>query len=139
MLKLKICIVILCLLFTVNVYGACVPSQYEEYIRTYLGQLEKRKVPVFCCSFKSQDGNAVFLVIEWGSDNGVLIEKDDCTITNLAKVFYSNAHHQFVLEDTHGGVYSYERASKLMQTAVKKEFTLLRPADLRGLLNIGGN
>ena len=139
MLKLKIYILILCLLFTVNAYGTCAPSQYEEYIRNYLAQLEKRQVPLFCCSFKPQDGNTVFLIVEWGGDNGILIEKDACTITNLAKVSYSDAHHQFVVEDTHGGVYSYERVNKLLQAAVKKEFILLRLGDLRGLLNIKGN
>ncbi len=134
MQTLKISFVLLCLLFVVNAYGACTPSQYEEYVRTYLIDLEKRQIPVFCSNFKSQDGSFVFLIKEWDSARGILIEKDDCTITNLAKVSYSNTSHQFVVEDTQGGVYSYERVDKLLQTLLKKEFILLKADDLKKIL-----
>lgn len=137
MLKIKIFFIILCLLFSVKAYSKCIPTFYEEYIYTYLEQLENNHLPIFYSGYELQkDKEEVFLIIEVGSYNGILIEKDDCTITNLAKVSYSNTHHQFVVEETHGGVYSYERVGKLLQNLLKQKFILGKSEDLRRLLRI---
>ncbi len=126
------------LLFPFLVFAAdkCEHVEYEEYIADYLSQLEKNKTPVFYSEYEYYDKDKskdiiVGLIIELGKTNGLLIEKHKCFIGNPSFISYSDKRNELALEETHGGIYSYERAGKLLEKFTDKNFILLKPAELK--------
>jgi hypothetical protein len=126
------------LLFPFLVFAAdkCEHVEYVKYIADYVVQLEKNKTPVFYSEYEYYDADksktiVVGLIIELGKTNGLLIEKHRCFIGNPSSISYSDKYNELVLEETHGGVYSYERAGKLLKNFTGKNFVLLKPAELR--------
>jgi hypothetical protein len=138
---MKKIIIIYLLLIPLLVFAAdkCEHVEYVKYVADYLGQLEKNKTLVFYSEYEYYDSDKskdiiVGLIIELGKTNGLLIEKHNCFIGNPSSILYSDKDNELVLEETHGGVYSYERAEKLLKNFTGKKFVLLKPTALRGEL-----
>jgi len=122
---------------TINANGECIPSHYEDFISIYIERLSKSKIQSFVSNYKQDAiGKNVFLILELGNNNGILIEQDGCTVINLAKISYSTTHNKFVIEETHGGTYSYDRVDNLLQTLLKQKFVLLKSDELKRLLDL---
>ncbi len=132
------------MLFPLYVFATdkCDRVEYSyKYIADYLGQLEKDKTPVFYSEYEYYDKDkseniTIGLIIELGKTNGLMVEKyyeenHKCFIGNPSSISYSDKHYELELEETHGGIYSYERAEKLLKNFTGKKFELLKPAELR--------
>ncbi|RJQ16386.1 MAG: hypothetical protein C4560_09420 [Nitrospiraceae bacterium] len=126
------------LLFPLLVFASdkCEYVEYVKYIADYLGHLEKNKTAVFYSEYEYRDSDKskdimVGLIIGLGKTNGLLIEKYECVVGNPSSISYSDKESDLVLEETHGGIYSYDRAEKLLANFKGKKFVLLKPAELR--------
>jgi hypothetical protein len=104
-----------------------------DYAKNFLDDLESRNAPVFYsrCGVKQGGGYTATLIFEMGKKTGLLIEARDETVINLATV--GIGINGPVIEETHGGVYTYERAKKLVEELVGYNFSLLIPMRVKVL------
>jgi hypothetical protein len=96
-----------------------------DFARTYLGELERKETPVFFsrCISQSNFQYSAALLFEVGSTNGFLIEQKNKIVVNLATVRINKS--ELLIDETHGGVYSYERVKKLVKELAGYRFRLL--------------
>lgn len=115
-------ILFILLILTLPSYGGM-----EEFAKNYLQELESRNGSVFftMCKAKINDDYTSTLVFEVGNKKGFLIEDKNKVVVNLATVIIGDKG--IVIEETHGGVYTYERVKKLVDEMIKYRFTLLSP------------
>ena len=72
------------------------------------------------------------MVFEVDKKKGLLIEMNKNIVVNLANVSLEN--QGLTIEETHGGVFSYDRVKKLVANLVENCFYLMTPfkaADIR--------
>ena len=120
---------VMCLLFPSKSYG-----DMGDYANEYLLDLESRKASVFlsCCGSKTDVNYTAILVFEVDKKKGLLIEMNKNIVVNLANVSLEN--QGLTIEETHGGVFSYDRVKKLVANLVENCFYLMTPfkaADIR--------
>lgn len=106
-----------------NAYAA---TDMNAYASKYLADIENGNTPVFFsgCESKTIKYRAT-LVFEIGKSKGLLIEKMDKFVINLATVIIGDKG--LIIEETHGGTYTYERVKKLANEIAKYRFYLLLP------------
>ncbi|MDY6857654.1 MAG: hypothetical protein SWO11_23740 [Thermodesulfobacteriota bacterium] len=126
------CFILIC----TPLYGDSKKSHYESYIDGYLSTAKEQGTSFFY-SKGNIEGKMVLLIVEVGSTNGILLEKDDCTIINLANIIYSKEKKQFFLKETHGGVYSYNRVEKILQKLLRQGFYIITPEEFQEKLKEG--
>jgi hypothetical protein len=116
------------LLFPLFSYG-----NMDDFTKSYLEELDIRGASIFLSQCESTtDGQyTATLIFEVGSTKGLLIEKKKMTVVNLATVIFGNKG--LVVEETHGGIYTYERVSKLLNELQGYKFSLLIPFSMREL------
>jgi len=102
-------------------------ASMEDFAKNYLQEMESRNASVFftMCKAKINDNYTSTLIFEAGSKKGLLIEDKDKVVLNLATVTIGGKG--IVIEETHGGVYTYERVKKLVEEMIKYKFTLISP------------
>jgi hypothetical protein len=121
-------LVFIILLFPLLSYG-----NMDDFTKSYLEELDISGASIFLSQCKSTtDGQyTATLIFEVGSTKGLLIEKKKMTVVNLATVILGNKG--LVVEETHGGIYTYERVGKLLNELQGYKFSLLIPFSMREL------
>jgi len=111
-------------------------SDMGDFEKKYLYEIENRDVAVFftSCGSKVNPKYRAALLFEAGSKTGLLVEENDKVVINLATV--KIGPKGVILEETHGGVYSYERVSKLIDELIKHKFQFLIPMRVKEFENI---
>ena len=102
-----------------------------SFAREHLEQLKSDNIPIFYSECRKKMGKAL-LVFGPSKKKGLLIEQREGVVINLAFVTINQG--QFTVEETHGGIYSYERVHKLANELIKYHFTLLLPESIPDIL-----
>jgi hypothetical protein len=108
----------------------------NDFATAYLNAIESKKGAVFFSQCKSKINNryTATLIFEVGNMRGLLIERNQKFIVNLATVELGT--DGLVIEETHGGVYSYERVKRLVDELGGYQFRLLLPFRVKELGNL---
>ncbi len=104
----------------------CFYSDNEKIIHDYLKKSEVENIVFFVSEFKDND-RITILIVEVVKHKGFLIEKRKCVVENIASISYSEKHKSFIIEEVHGGVFSYNRAENLLEKFDKNPFYLFFP------------
>jgi len=109
------------------------------YADDFLKKMVDKKAAVFSsqCKGKADGQYTASLIFEIGSAKGLLIESRNKVVINLATVTIENGGS--VIEETQGGVYSYERVKKLADELRGYGFYLLAPIKMNALESINSN
>ena len=131
-MKWYICFTILFLNSASCLYG----SDMGDFEKKYLYEIENRDAGVFftCCGSKVNPKYSAALLFEAGSKTGLLVEKNDGVVINLATV--KIGAKGMIIEETHGGVYSYERVKKLVDELIRHKFQFLIPMRVKEFENV---
>ena len=102
-------------------------GQFDEFVRSYFDSLEKRNASVFYsqCGSRTDEKYLATLILEVGTEKGLLIERGQKVVLNLASVVITNSG--ISMEETHGGVYTMERVKKLIDELSGKTFRFIVP------------
>lgn len=125
-------IILLLLLFPIFSY-----ADMGDFTKTYLEEIENKNGSAFMarCSSVKNDQDTATLIFEIGKEEGLLIEERNKVIVNLATVKIDKKGP--LIEETHGGVYSYERVKKLVNEIVlHHQFHLLIPFKVKAVESI---
>ena len=122
---------ILILLFSVY----CLPIQgiggdLDDYAKDYLIKMEKNNTAVFItkCKSKKDPKYTVTLLFPSYSKEGLLIEKKENVVVNLATIIITSKGLK--IEETHGGVYTYNRVLNLAKELSNKKFLFFAPLSI---------
>ncbi len=101
------------------------------FVESCLRDIQARKAAVFYsqCESKADTKYTAVLMFEAGSAKGLLIERKDKTVVNLATVMIGEKG--LIIEETYGGVYTYDRVKKLVYELVGYKFKLLSPLKVK--------
>ncbi|MFO0752294.1 MAG: hypothetical protein U0411_03080 [Thermodesulfovibrionales bacterium] len=104
-----------------------------DFAEDYLRDMEVRSAAVFYsqCESKPNGQYTATLIFEAGSTRGLLIERKDKTVVNLATVMLGEKG--LTIEETHGGVYTYDRVKKLVDELAGYNFIFLSPLRVKAL------
>ena len=121
----------------------CIHSPSEKIVSDYIDDLEKNKNQLFYSHYEYfnkalSEKITTVLIIEIGKTKGIMIERDACTITNVAYISYSGEYNSLVVDETHGGAATYEEKGKLLDKLSESSFKLIEPKQLRIILKIKG-
>ena len=99
----------------------------QDYANDYLKDMESRNATAFYsrCKSKADGRYMATLIFEVGSTKGLLIETRNRVVVNLATVIIGPKG--LTIEETHGGIYTYERVKKLAEELVRYKFNILMP------------
>jgi hypothetical protein len=111
-------------------------SDMGDFEKKYLYEIESRDSAIFftCCGSKVNPKYSATLLFEVGSKTGLLVEKNDKVVINLATV--KIGAKGIIIEETHGGVYSYERVKKLIDELIRHKFQFLIPMRVKEFENV---
>lgn len=110
-----------------------------DFARDYISEMAGRNASVFYsqCVSKVTGQYTAVLIFEAGSKKGLLIEKKDKTVINLATVMIGEKG--LTIEETHGGMYTYDRVKKLIDELAGYKFRFLSPVKINDLENTTNN
>lgn len=126
------CIIYLCC--ALFLFSTCSYGEMGDYANKYLVEIQGRHSAVFFSRCKYDNNNySASLVFEVGNSQGLLIEMKDKIVVNLATVIIGSTGAK--IEETHGGVYSYERVNKLAKELIGKRFRLIAPLKIEEIFD----
>lgn len=102
-------------------------GQFDEFVTSYFDGLEQTKASVFYshCGSRTDGEYLATLILEVGTEKGLLIEMNRRVVLNLASVVITASG--ISMEETHGGVYTMERVQKLIDELSREAFRLITP------------
>lgn len=118
------------LILTASVVVAPIPARavtFQEVIEGY----KQLKTPLLYTECSKADGKAL-LIVSVNPGEIWLVETKDRWVVNSARVKIED--NQVVLVDALGGLYSYLRATKLVEELVRNPFEFLMPDSLDFIL-----
>jgi GH15 family glucan-1,4-alpha-glucosidase len=86
----------------------------------YVDDLVQTNTPIFYTSCQSKEEKSV-LFFKLGSNEGLLVELEGDAIVNTGTIQVKQG--KVIVEETHGGVYSYQRVSELAKYMLTLNFT----------------
>ncbi len=115
-----------CLALFLLFVPALAQANMANYVKNFMNDLENRNAIAYYsqCGVE-QDQYTATLIFEMGKKTGLLIERKGETVINLATVEIGG--NGPVIQDTHAGVYTYERTRRLVDELVRYRFALLIP------------
>lgn len=121
-----------CIVFALVLFAlpALCCAQMDNYFKEYLDGLKATNTPLFYSACQ-QDGIKSFLLFPLNQGEPLLVEIKDQAVMNLAKITITNGRP--ALQETHGGVYSYNRIAGLLTRMETFEYRLV---DADGLLKV---
>ena len=131
---LLIMIISACILYSSFAFAdsQCAYTPYAKWLKQYFINLEKNNTSIFYAELVT-GSSELYLIIEFGSNFGVLVEKVDCSIVNLGKMTYLPGKKKYVIADTHGGVYSYSRMDNFLDAILKEKFIFVPVEEIKNI------
>lgn len=114
-------------------------SNFDEYVKKYLKEIEKMEESVFVtsCQSSSDSNYTAILILKAASKEGLLIERKSKKVINLGEIKITSKGLK--VQETHGGVYTYDRVSQLLDELMKHKFKLFSPIKTNKLENLISN
>ena len=107
----------------------------NKSVKDQLSEMEARKASIFYsrCKSKTDARFTALLLFEVGTARGLLIEWRDESVVNVGTVTLTE--QGLKIEETLGGIYSYDRVKKLADEMSGYKFTLFAPLRVNALEN----
>ena len=108
-------------------------SDLDEFAKGYLTEIQKRNGAVFAsrCESTGDTRYTATLLFEIGKSQGILKEEENGVVVNLATV--NVGPQELTIEETHGGIYTYARVTRLVNELKDHHFRLFAPLLLDAL------
>jgi len=103
------------------------------FTQSYVSGLRDSNVATFVASCNEKDGKMVF-VVAIGHSDGMLLEYEGSELINPSTI--KLARRTLLIDQTNGGQWSLERASRLLRAIQEKRFVLLEAAAIDRLSEI---